>query len=340
MSWYNKGINLPPLVTTSPAGTPFGAAGVLPAATVLFGNRDFDSDRQNAGRFTFGWWLDDCRNLGVGAKLYGVEGGALRFAQSSTGTPILARPFINTDPAVLPPGPQEDALVVAYPGGPAISGNIAIAAANDILGTEVFARSLVDSGENYRVDILGGWQFNRIDSDLAMSSRHVLGATTFQFNDLFDVDNFYNAGTFGVYAEGYRNEWTLSVLGKIGVGNMREQVAISGNNTVIAGAPVTTNGGLFAQPTNIGTFTRDLLVWSPEFNVKLSYSISQKLSVSVGYSFIYWTQVAFAGDQVDRNVNTTQLNGGAVVGPADPSFAFNDDDFWVQTIDLGLNWNY
>lgn len=342
MSWYNKGINLPPLVTTSPAGTAFGAAGVLgaPGTSVLFGGRDFDSDRQNAARFTFGLWKDECRELGVGARLYGVEGGALRYTASSTGTPILARPFVNTDPAVLPPGPQQDALVVAFQPFPAITGNVAMAAATDVMGTEIFLRSMVDQGDNYRVDILGGWQFNRVDSDLAMSSRHILGATTFQFNDLFDVENTYNAGTFGVLVERYREEWTLSFMGKIGVGNMNEQVTISGNNTVIAGGSVTTNGGLYAQPTNIGTFSQDLLVWSPEVNLKASYAISQKLSLSVGYTFLWWSKMAFAGDQLDTNINTTQLNGGGVVGPADPSFTFNDTDFWVQSIDIGLNWNY
>src|SRR5688572_3992302 len=70
MQWYNKGINLPPMVTTSPPGTVQAAAGVLPAATVLFGGTDIDNDRQSAGRLTFGRWLDDCCNVGLAGKVY------------------------------------------------------------------------------------------------------------------------------------------------------------------------------------------------------------------------------------------------------------------------------
>lgn len=334
MSWYNKGIHLPPLVTTSPQGTPQVQAGVLPGATIVAGNQDIDSDRQIGGRLTFGWWLDDCRNLAVGAKLYGVEGGAVRFGQSSNGDPIIGIPFFNADPLVN----AEDALLVAFPG--LSTGSVNITAANDVLGTEVYGRSLMDEGRDYRLDLIGGYQFNRIDSDLAVSSQIVQGATTFFFNDVFDVENTFNAGTLGLYGEAYWDLWTFSAMGKIGIGNMHQQIAISGNNTVVAGGTVTTPGGLFAQPTNIGTFDRNLLVWSPEVNFKMSYAITRCVSVTVGYSFLYWTRVAFAGDQVDRAVNDTQLVGGALVGPARPAFDFRDTDFWVQTVDLGVSWNF
>ena len=157
---------------------------------------------------------------------------------------------------------------------------------------------------------------------------------------MFDVENEFHAGTLGVYTESYRGMWTLSALGKIAVGNMSQQVAISGDNTVTAGGAVVTPGGLFTQPTNIGTYNRNVLTWAPEANFKLSCAVTQRLNVTVGYTFLYFTRVAFAGDQVDRNVNATQLNGGAVAGAARPAFAFRDTDFWVQSIDLGVSWTF
>ncbi len=337
MHWYNKGISLPPLVTSNIGAIPLQAdAGVfgLPTTSVLFGNDQIDDNRQSAGRLMFGRWMDDSCNLALGAKLYAVEGGAVNFTTTSTGNPVIGRPFFNTDPTVN----REDALLVAYPG--LTTGTVSVTAENDIIGAEIFGRSLLDVGNNYRLDLVGGYQFTRIDSDLAMSSLHSTGVATFAFNDLFNVENQFHAGSVGFYGETYRECWTFSALGKIAVGNMRQTVNIEGNNTVTAGGAVTTNGGLYAQPTNIGAYERDLLVWAPEANLKMSCAVTKQLSVSVGYTFLYFTRVAFAGDQIDRNVNATQLSGGAVVGPAQPAFNFRDTDFWIQTIDLGLSWNY
>jgi hypothetical protein len=134
--------------------------------------------------------------------------------------------------------------------------------------------------------------------------------------------------------------FTISALGKIGLGNMRQVANIQGFNTVTAGGSVTTAGGLYTQPTNIGVHRQDVLTWSPEVNLRVSCRITKRISASVGYSFLYFTSVAFAGDQIDTTINGTQLNGGALVGPAQPGFTFRDTDFWVQTIDLGLAWEY
>lgn len=334
LSWYNKGISLPALVTTSPQVTPQATAGVLPGATVVFGGNDIDDERKTAGRLTVGWWSDEAHTLAVVGKLYGVEGGAVRFGQASAGNPILARPFFNVDPLVN----AEDALLIAYPG--LANGSINVTAANDILGTDIYFRSLVDHGHSYRLDVIGGWQYNRIDSDLDISSRHTQGATTFVFNDIFQVENEFNAGTLGLYTEVYHKYLTFSALGKIGIGAMNQQVLVTGTNAVIAGGTVTTAGGLLTQPTNIGLRERDVLAFSPEVNFKLNCAITDQISMSVGYTFLYWTRVSFAGDQIDRVVNGTQLNGGAPVGPGRPLPLFNDTDFWVQSIDLGVNFNY
>ena len=43
IEWWVNGSHTPALVTTSPDGTPQNQAGVLPAATVLFGNQRINS---------------------------------------------------------------------------------------------------------------------------------------------------------------------------------------------------------------------------------------------------------------------------------------------------------
>src|SRR5262249_13779926 len=65
--WWMRGASLPPLVTTSPPGTPQSQAGVLgaPGTRVLFGGSDVNDEARSGGRFRLGTWLDDCQRFGL-----------------------------------------------------------------------------------------------------------------------------------------------------------------------------------------------------------------------------------------------------------------------------------
>jgi len=345
MHWYSKGRYLPPLVTWSPTGTAAGVSGVLDAnmqpvpgqSSILFGGRDYGGDRQVGGRATIGMWLDEQGERAVGFRGFGVEGRSLLFGATSTnGNPILARPFFNDDPLVN----AQDALLVAHP---TVSqfGSIYLKADHEVYGGQAFGRKLLDCGRNYRLDVIGGYRYDRIDDDLGITTFIDTGANTFTYNDLFDVNNEYNAGELGILGEIYRGCWTFSFLTKVGLGNMKQKALINGEHIITGGGATQGAGGLLTQQTNINSYERDVLVWAPEANLKLSYAHSDRLSITVGYSFLYWSKVAFAGDQIDFNVNGTQLNGGApLIGPVTPAFNWRDTDFWVQTIDIGGSFNY
>lgn len=335
LHWYNQGMALPPLVTTNIGIPAQGDAGVLttPTTRVLFGDDEIDDSRQSGMRLIFGTWLDDRCNTALAAKFYDVEGGDVRFNVTGNGARVLGIPFFNSDPLVN----SEDALLLSYPGR---AGGTSIIAGTDVIGGEIFGRSLLDMGRDYRVDLIGGYQFARIASNLEMTSQVNTGAANFVFNDLFQTENEFHGFAAGLHAESYSDCFTISAMGKIAIGNMRQTANIQGSNSVTAGGTVTTDGGLFAQPSNIGFYDGDEFVWSPEVNIKLSCAITRRFSMSVGYTFLYFDQVALAGDQIDRNVNATQLNGGALVGPIRPAFEFNDGGFWIQTIDIGGSFNY
>src|SRR5262245_31571922 len=57
--WWLSAPKLPPLVTTSPPGTPQIDAGVLgsPGTAVLFGDSHVNGDVRSGGRVTLGGWL-------------------------------------------------------------------------------------------------------------------------------------------------------------------------------------------------------------------------------------------------------------------------------------------
>jgi hypothetical protein len=72
-------------------------------------------------------------------------------------------------------------------------------------------------------------------------------------------------------------------------------------------------------------------------DVKLAYQITPRLTASLGYTFLYWSNVARAGDQVDTTVNPTLIPPVvAPTGPARPAVTFQQSGLWAQGIQLGL----
>ena len=96
------------------------------------------------------------------------------------------------------------------------------------------------------------------------------------------------------------------------------------------------------MPTNVGTYVRDDFAIIPEAEFKVICRITKRLEASLGYSFVYWSDVALAGQQIDMSmgqptVNASQLLGGALAGPPNPAFTgIVDTDFWIQALSFGL----
>jgi hypothetical protein len=67
LCWWTNGNPLPPLVTTSPPGTPLNQAGVLgtPGVETLFGDSTIDTGSRSGGRVTISRWLEDDDNSGI-----------------------------------------------------------------------------------------------------------------------------------------------------------------------------------------------------------------------------------------------------------------------------------
>ena len=110
--WWSNGMRLPPLVTTSPQGTPRGQAGVLglPTTTVLFGDQTIANDGRPGFRTTLGMWLDCCHRWDLEFDYFNLGERQANFSQTSSGDPILARPFYDVQAM------QQSSQLVAYPG--------------------------------------------------------------------------------------------------------------------------------------------------------------------------------------------------------------------------------
>lgn len=133
-----------------------------------------------------------------------------------------------------------------------------------------------------------------------------------------------------------RGRFTVGSLVKVGFGNFAQEVAIRGATTSVDGQTqqvTTTAAGVLAQPSNSDVYTRDRFGFMPELGVKLGYDIRNNVKFTVGYTFLYWSDVALAGDQINPTVDLLQLSNN-------PSFTFRETGYWMQGLDLGLSFSY
>jgi len=344
--WWITGYDVPPLITASPAGTSLDLAGELgqPATDVLFGNQDVGGGVDPGGRIRLGYWLDPCETYGVEAAFFALTQKSENFSAASPEVPILARPIFNVEPESI----GQDAEIVAFP--ELWDGSIQASSETQLQGLEVLYRQVLCRDCTRRVDWLAGYRYLGLDEQLMISDfKRFVGTgtglqvgTTIEEFDRFATQNDFHGGELGVAAELRRRRWTLEVLGKLAVGNNRSRVTINGSTTVTVPDPdvATTPYGLLALPSNSGTYAHDLWAVIPEFGITLGYQLTGGLRATVGYTLLYWSQVARPGDQIDLDVNLSQIQSGGLVGPARPEFIWTNTDVWAQGLSLGLDYRF
>ncbi len=338
--WHKKR-TLPTLATTSPQGTPSALAGVLgqPTTNVLFGNEEISEDVVTGIRSTVGFWLNDARSIGVGVRYFDMDEQDERYFAQSDGDPILARPFFNLDPGVN----AEDALLVAYPG--ISTGNITASSETDIDGYEAFARYNLFCGYGNRIDALVGYQHTEIDDNIILRHNitsvdgftHGPVGTEIYSQDRYRASNEFDGGQIGFLSEASDGRLTWSLLTKIAFGNMRQGYTIDGfSRTTVPGAgSAAVNNGLLNLPSYNGSYERDEFAIVPELNVSVAFALTQSIQLSVGYNFLYWSDVMLANQVIDTAINPTQVTGG-LVGQAAPTFAWPaSQSFWTQGLSFG-----
>ena len=339
--WWTKGQNIPVLATTSDPAT----GGILPDAEILFGGERPVGDARFGALLELGWWQDPAHDVGFGGSFFakGTDDFSFFAASDADGNPVLARPFFDVETR------SEEARLVASPN--IVSGQLRIHSDSDVLGgTAYIRRRLLSLGPCRRLDLLLGYQFTRIDEDIRFEEQTVdidpnnpiNDGTTFDIEESFVTQNEFHGALIGVRYDAYRGPWMLSMSGKLGLGNMHERMRIRGMTTItdpLAPPPITSEGGLLALPSNIGDFSRDEFAFSPQLNINLSYCVWCNVRLTVGYSLLYWDEVARAGEQIDRNLNLSQL-GASPNGPTAPLPNFRSGDLWLQGINVGLNWQF
>lgn len=340
LHWKASGVELGALATSSLSGTAQTDAGVLPNAAVLFAEDEVHDNSRSGGRYSLGMWLTPDRTASLEASYLSIDDDDDVFSASSDSLAILARPFFNLSTQ------QQDARLIAFDG--LVEGDLSIGSSTDFDAFELLLRRLRRHSLGGQTNLIFGYRtaslddLVRIEESTTALSGPIIN-TTFDLFDQFSTENEFHGGQIGVeYVGALYHGWSLEFLAKVALGNTTSRASIDGQTTVTAanGDVSTVAGGLLTQSSNLGDFKEEEFSTLSEFGVAFRRYTSCGLVFSVGYSFLHWSDIARAGDQIDTTINTTQIPPGTLVGDARPNPPFERDDFWAQGLNLGLSYAF
>jgi hypothetical protein len=376
--WFMEGMSIPPLVVEGTADN-----GDFVDAFIVYGDQRILDQSRSGGRVRLGYWLDDYGRWAVEGEYLGLGEINSHFVDGGDGTsPIVGRPFIDATtglPAVEDvsfPGIRGNVAVDGtsrfQSAGVWLRRNMCCTPGCVGCGDQVTCGSSVCGpmgcgngvaggapcfsffqGGTRHVDMVYGVRWAELKEGLniqenleviAPSPPSSIG-TTFLVNDNFSTSNQFIGGELGFLWDWQRSRWSLEFLSKLALGSTRQSVSINGFtvNTPPGGDPTTMNGGLLALSSNIGRYERDVFSVLPQLGVTGGYMLTDRLKMTLGYTFMYWSRVVRPGDQIDLEVNPELIPSQSLTGdglPARPQFVFRDTDMWVQGMNVGLEYQW
>jgi hypothetical protein len=341
-----------PLVTTGgPPDFPQGALG-QPNTSILFGDK-IDYNTFSGVRIDTGVFLDHghCVSLDWRGDFYATSSQHFAVSSDSAGNPLIARPAFN---AVLG---SPTSFFTASPG--VSSGGTTVDAKANFLSTELNAGCHVSPGPGCCLEAIVGFRYLYLSESLAIQdtlSPLVPGVLFFQGAPVglpatvSDLDQFRTRNYYYGSQVGARFRWDCSWLymsgyAKIGVGATEQTVDIRGISALATPTTTTTApGGILALPSNIGHHNRTVVSFVPDTGLNVGVKVTSHIQLLAGYSFLFWNSVVRPGRQIDPGVNPSQIPTtgafGTPGGPARPVFLFNGENVWMQTLSLGVLFQY
>ncbi|MFM8271606.1 MAG: BBP7 family outer membrane beta-barrel protein [Gemmata sp.] len=340
--WQMRSAALPPLVARDVPGTPQALVGVPGTAgqQTLFGGSNVNGDLRSGLRLRGGFWFDDTRLMGLDGEFFYLGGGGDGGRFASPGTPPLSRPFLNAGTGA------PDAQLVAFPD--LLAGAVSVETETKLYGFAPALRCNLAYDCDSRIDVLVGYRNLWLDDRLrvtenlnAIGPGAVQAGTNIIVQDTFRAVNNFNGGLLGLAGGKKFGNMSLNARGSVSFGQTFTEATIDWQTLVTppGGPTVLRAGGLLAQRSNGGRHEFQSFAVVPELGFDLGYQITPNLRAQVGYTFLYWSSVARAGDQVDRVVDPVQLTG-ATSSLGRPAFNPNRTDFWAQGVNFGLTIRY
>lgn len=326
-TFWGTDATLPALVRTATVGT----AG----SSDLFGGTVPMDETVQGYRGEIGWRFgrDVCTSMQL--RFWDADAQSLTFNSAGSSLTSIVRPYFD------PVGNQQDSISIREAG--TSSGDVLAHASSDVAGGDLLLKQLVHRSCYGKVEFLAGYQTASLSESIAVDSTTVSVQTgdVLFLQDRFDANNRFHGGVLGLSAITYTPCWSLSGMFKLGMGNMDRYVGIDGFQQITVGPPTVTDStdqGLLARATNMGTYQFDTFVVSPEVNVTVGYRLTRNLEATVGYNYLLLPKVARAADQIDPQLASNLSD--PLTGAARPSFTFTESDFNLHSLSYGLQYRY
>jgi hypothetical protein len=333
MGWATKGVHAPPLVTTATGG----GAGILgdPGTSVLFGDETIQNNMRAGGQLRIGWWFDPNQYSGIEWHYFELDGQNVHFRTTSqANNGVLALPFFDTSTG------QESAYFLGGPGF--FTGSVDVTSNMQLTSTGILYRKLFWASQTSRVDYLAGYRHVHLEDNLRISGTDV---TISSGLEVTRVDRFRAINQFDGADLGIKSWWspngTLALVGtaKAALGASNNTVVIGSKNTFNPTTGPTTHGpeGVFALPSNNGRHSTQQFGVVGEVNGGIEWTVACQWKFNLGYTWFYWSDVARAAAQINRNIDRDQIFG---TPSADPSFTMHKTSFWAQGINGGFTYQF
>lgn len=349
LMWLTDSLRTPSLITTSPTGTARAVAGVLGEADTqtLYGGSSINNDPHAGARIRGGFWWGPSHKVGVEGEVFMLDEQTSQYqATSAAGDPILARPFFDIVNG------QETAELVAFPA--VVRGSVRAEALTNLRSGGIWLRfdphgtgSPCEARSGRKLDWVFGYRYMKLEDDIRISedleSLDTANPGTFVIEDGFTTDNKFHGVEVGAVYEADRGPLFIEALSKIAVGNNHQVANITGFSDITElGLLERFSGGVLAQRTNIGRRSRDELALIPQIGLTLGWRITQRFSLTAGYTLVYFSNVVRAGDQISTDVNPNLFPPEAVpfAGALRPEFAWRESDFWAHGASFGADFRW
>lgn len=378
--WSIKDQPVPiPLVTTASFADPLPGALHQPGSKVKVGEENISLGWQSGFRISAGSYLNNCLNIGMETDYFLLPKFSHRKTLSTgglPGDPNFAVPIHDvTGIWGLNGIPGESIFILPGPldGDPGFKGKFSLHTSSKLQGMEINTIFPVDC-QGIEFDLLGGFRWIQLKESLTFAAK-TKTVPSFPFEpafynteDRFLTTNNFFGGQLGVRGSCCYQCWSLNGSLKLGAGVMNQRVGIHGFSQTSGGnlffetkgtSHDILRGGIFAQPTNIGTNHKNIFAAIFDSDIRAGYQISNNIKLFAGYSFLWISHLVRPGNQMDRNINPTftaladasRDTVGEGFGPIPfgepeparpkqgakkPDFSFKSKNFWAQGLTAGI----
>lgn len=348
-----------PLVSTGPESV-FNGFLLNSSARILYGasrasavgGRDQqDFSPFNGGRLTLGYAIDPARGLGVEASGFGLQSRQTTFVAGGDGSAAngIRVPVYNAVPyfinVPIDAIPSENGLPVALPNR--IGGQVKVTNRLSLWGLDVAGTRDLLRGPNWSVTGLAGLRYLDLAEDFTLrdyfyGTRAPFAGQSGTVQDHFGTTNRFIGAMLGVRTQASWGRLSAAAQVRLALGATVEALSVAGGFQAVNYAPSSGAQGIFAQPNNSGNRSSGAFAVQPEFKIKLGYDLSPNLRLTVGYDFLYLSNVIRPTDQIDRNIPKGNVfgQGGTVTTTGYPARLFRTTDFYAQGLNTGLSFRF